>query len=84
MIFEITRVNHNHQTVGPTLARLNPHDDIARHLFVRACWLKAVSAGEINQFSRTAIGQNQTACVTLNRDAGIIARFLARAGERIE
>ena len=84
MIVEIGGIDHDHQRVGAFFAQLLAHHDIAGHLFVGAAGIKAVGAGQVDQFDRAAIAQRQAARLALHGDAGIIAELLPRAGERIE
>ena len=84
MIFKIARINHDYQPVGTPFTGLHPHHNVARDLFIRAGGFKAICARQINQFNRAAIGQDQPSGMAFNRNAGIIARFLARARQRVE
>ena len=57
---------------------------VAGHRLVRAGRIEAVGAGKIDQLDRPAVGKRQPPGLPLDRDAGIIADLLARAGQRVE
>ena len=59
MVIEIGGVEHQDDRIGPAFAILQPHDDAARHFFIRAGRIKAVAAGQIDQFRRPAVGKGE-------------------------
>ncbi len=84
MLFEVGGIEHDDQHIGPHLAHLLAHDDLAGHFLVRAGGGKAIGTGQIDQFDRLATGQQQAPGLALHRDAWIVGDLLARAGQRIE
>ena len=84
MIVEVGRVDDDQQRVGLPLALLLAEQDVAGDRFVGAGRIEAVGAGQVDQLDRAAVGQRQPARMPLDRDAGIIADLLARAGQRVE
>lgn len=84
VIVEIGGIDDHDQCVGPALARLRSHHDVARDLLVEAAGIEAISAGEVDQLDRAAIVEHQPTRMPLDGDAGIIAHLLPRAGQRVE
>ncbi len=56
VIVEIGGIDHHHQRVRQPLAMLLAEDHVAGHLLVGAGGIKAVRAGQVDQFERAAIG----------------------------
>jgi len=84
VIVEIGGIDHHDQRVGQPLAALRPRHHVARHAFVGAGRFEAVGAGQVDQLDRAAVGKGQAPRMALDRDAGIIAHLLPRAGHRVE
>ena len=84
VIVEVGRVEDDHQRIGLALALLLAEQHVARHRLVGARRLEAVGAGQVDQLDRAAVGERQPAGMALDRDAGIIADLLPRAGQRVE
>ena len=84
MIVEVRGVEDDQERVGPPLAVLLAEEDVAGDRFVGAGGIEAIGAGKVDQFDRTAIAEHQPARLPLDRDAGIIADLLPRAGQRVE
>ena len=84
MVVEIGGVDHDHQRVGLALALLPAEQDVAGDRLIGACGIEAVGAGQVDHLDRAAVGERQPARMPLDRDPGIIADLLARAGQRIE
>ena len=84
VVVEVRCIDDDHQRVGLALALLLAEQDVARDRFVGAGRLEAVGAGQIDHLDRPAVGQRQPARMALDRHAGIIADFLAGAGQRVE
>ena len=84
MLFEVRGIEHDHQHVRLGLPHLFAHDDLARHLFVRAGGVEAIAARQVDQFHRFAAGQDQAPRLSLDGDARIVGDLLARARQRVE
>eukprot|EP01136_Pigoraptor_vietnamica_P045839 Opistho-1_new@24325 len=84
VIFDVRGIGDHDQRVGQAFAVLLAQHDVAGHRFVRAGGIEAVGTGKVDQFDRTAVVERHAAGVTFHGDAGIVADFLSRAGERIE
>ena len=84
VIVEVRGIDHDDHRIGPPLARLLADQHVARHRFVGAGGVEAVGAGQIDQFDRAAVGERQPPRLPLDRDPGIIADLLPRAGQRVE
>ena len=84
VVVEVGCVDDDQQCLGQPLALLLAEQHIARDRLVGAGRVEAVGAGQINQLDRGSVGQGRLADVALDGDAGIIADFLTRAGQRVE
>jgi hypothetical protein len=84
VIVEVRGVNDDDQGVGLALAFLLAEQDVASHRFVGACRFEAVRTWKVDELDRAAIGQHQPTRVTFDRDARIIADFLAGARQSVE
>ena len=84
VIVQIAGIDDNDQRIRTSFTCLNTCYDVARHLLVRAGRFKAVCARQVDEFGRTAIGQDQPPSMAFNCHTRIIAGFLARARQGIE
>ena len=84
MIVEIGGIDHHDQRVGQPLARLGAGQHVAGDLLVGGGGVEAVRAGQVNQLDRAPVVEREAPRMAFDRDAGIIADLLARAGQRVE
>ena len=84
VLFEVGRIKHDDQYVGPDLPFLLTHNDPAGHFLIGAGGGKRIRARQVDQFNRFATGKDQPPCFPFDGYARIIGDFLSRAGQRIE
>jgi len=84
VIVEVRRVEDDQQRVGLPLTLLQAKQDDTGLRFVRADRIEAVRAWEVDDFDRSAIGEDETSGFPLDRDAGVVADLLASTGQRVE
>ena len=84
MLFKVRRIEHQHQHFGLGLAGLLPQDHPRGHRFVGAGRIKAVGAGQVDQFGRFSGRKRHPPRLALDRNTRIVRNFLPRPGQRVE
>ena len=79
MIVEISGVEHDYESIGPTLPIEAPQHHVARDRFVEAVGIQTIRTGQIDHFHRASIGECRPAGFAFDGNAGIICNFLPRA-----
>ncbi len=77
-------IGHAHQQLRGWLTRAAACHDVAGHGFIQALRVQAVSAWQIQYAHLPTAGCGELAFFALNRYAGVVGYFLARARQDVE